>query len=343
MTVDLGNPHLHRPPLCLLRGTLSPLQLGSAAASLYKSWLTRAVCLTFICLVFCRSAFPVHVHFGLFCLSRLDDLQITIAPPRNPIDNQRPLTSRVEALNHSLTQHQHYHQYGESRARRVYYHAHGVDNCVAHLSDHCHDRAAEHQQQRSLDIAGARPVLLQGTPTTSTYSCDPLTPPQADTSNFTADQQTILDKIKDAGNDVNINNDLLNALTETARSKALKDFYQVGLWSYCEGEVTDGVEKITHCSSSNSQFWFNPVEVWNLQNTNVQNVLGDDLQKGLNTYKKIAGWMNWAFIIATVLTAAEFVVGFFAIFSRWGSLVTTILSTVSSVSSNASKTRTNII
>lgn len=61
----------------------------------------------------------------------------------------------------------------------------------------------------------------------------------------------------------------------------------------------------------------------------MQNVLGDDLQKGLNTYKKIAGWMNWAFIIATALTAAEFVVGFFAIFSRWGSLVTTILSTVS--------------
>lgn len=104
----------------------------------------------------------------------------------------------------------------------------------------------------------------------------------------------------------------------------------MGLWSYCEGDKDkDGVEKITYCSSSKTQFWFNPIEVWGLQNTSVQNVLGDDLQKGLDTYKKVAGWMNWAFIIATILTAAEFVVGFFAIFSRWGSLVTTILSTVS--------------
>ena len=38
--------------------------------------------------------------------------------------------------------------------------------------------------------------------------------------------------------------------------------------------------------------------------------------------------MTWAFIIALILTAVEFVVGFFAIFSRWGSLVTTIVSTV---------------
>lgn len=155
-----------------------------------------------------------------------------------------------------------------------------------------------------------------------------LTIPQADTSNFTTDPQTILNKVDDAGNKFDINNDLLDALTGAASSKELKDFYQVGLWSYCEGEKKDGVEKITYCSSSKTQFWFNPVEVWGLQNTSVQNVLGDDLQKGLNTYKKVAGWMNWAFIIATILTAAEFVVGFFAIFSRWGSLVTTILSTV---------------
>lgn len=158
---------------------------------------------------------------------------------------------------------------------------------------------------------------------------------KADTSNFTADPQTILDKINDAGDKVDVNTDLLNALTGAASSKDLKDFYQVGLWSYCEGEKKDGVEKITYCSSSNTQFWFNPVDVWGLQNTSVQNVLGDDLQKGLNTYKKVAGWMNWAFIIATILTAAEFIVGFFAIFSRWGSLVTTILSTASSIFSVA--------
>ncbi|KAF3004245.1 hypothetical protein E8E13_007590 [Curvularia kusanoi] len=159
---------------------------------------------------------------------------------------------------------------------------------------------------------------------------------KADTSNFTADEQTILDKVKGGADKFKINSDLLDALTGAASSKELKDFYQVGLWSYCEGEKDkDGVEKITYCSSSKTQFWFNPIEVWGLQNTSVQNVLGDDLQKGLDTYKKVAGWMNWAFIIATILTAAEFVIGFFAIFSRWGSLVTTILSTASSLFSIA--------
>jgi hypothetical protein len=36
----------------------------------------------------------------------------------------------------------------------------------------------------------------------------------------------------------------------------------------------------------------------------------------------------WSFAIAAVLSAVEFVVGFFAVFSRWGSLITTIVSTV---------------
>lgn len=35
------------------------------------------------------------------------------------------------------------------------------------------------------------------------------------------------------------------------------------------------------------------------------------------------------YVIAICLTVAELVVGIFAIFSRWGSLVTTIVSTVS--------------
>jgi hypothetical protein len=69
--------------------------------------------------------------------------------------------------------------------------------------------------------------------------------------------------------------------------------------------------------------------VWELKDTSAQKVLGEDLQKGLDTYKKVAGWMVWSFGIALILSAAEFVIGFFAIFSRWGSLVTTIVSTVS--------------
>jgi hypothetical protein len=127
---------------------------------------------------------------------------------------------------------------------------------------------------------------------------------------------------------VEIDNDLLKALQGAASSKELKDFYQVGLWSYCEGDKVDGKETITFCSSAKSSFWFDPFAVWELKDTSAQKALGEDLQKGLNTYKKVAGWMVWSFIIAICLSAAEFILGFFAIFSRWGSFVVTLVSTV---------------
>ncbi|KAI0472896.1 SUR7/PalI family-domain-containing protein [Xylariaceae sp. FL0804] len=43
-----------------------------------------------------------------------------------------------------------------------------------------------------------------------------------------------------------------------ARTLGLHDFYQVGLWSFCEGYKTEG---ITHCSKPTALFWFNPVKI----------------------------------------------------------------------------------
>ncbi|CZS98397.1 hypothetical protein WAI453_005836 [Rhynchosporium graminicola] len=48
---------------------------------------------------------------------------------------------------------------------------------------------------------------------------------------------------------------LINSL---ARSLGLHDFYQVGLWNFCEGYKDEG---ITYCSKPKPRFWFNPVEV----------------------------------------------------------------------------------
>ncbi|KAL7942147.1 SUR7/PalI family domain-containing protein [Trichoderma barbatum] len=49
-----------------------------------------------------------------------------------------------------------------------------------------------------------------------------------------------------------------NLLNSVARSLGLHDFYQVGVWNYCEGYNDEGV---TFCSEPKSFFWFNPVEV----------------------------------------------------------------------------------
>jgi len=43
-----------------------------------------------------------------------------------------------------------------------------------------------------------------------------------------------------------------------ARSLGLHDFYQVGLWTFCEGYNDEG---ITHCSHPQNLYWFNPVEI----------------------------------------------------------------------------------
>ncbi|KAF2814865.1 integral membrane protein-like protein [Mytilinidion resinicola] len=129
----------------------------------------------------------------------------------------------------------------------------------------------------------------------------------------------------------NYDNTLFDALKGAASSKDLKDFYTVGLWNYCEGDTDkDGKNPVvTYCSPRKTSYWFNPIEVWDLKNTTAQKIFGDKMQKGLNDYKKVTGWMFAAYVIAFWVTVAEIVLGIFAIFSRWGSFVTTIASSVS--------------
>jgi hypothetical protein len=48
---------------------------------------------------------------------------------------------------------------------------------------------------------------------------------------------------------------LINSI---ARTLGLHDFYTVGLWNYCEGYNGEGV---TSCSTPQTLYWFNPVEI----------------------------------------------------------------------------------
>ncbi|KAK5658569.1 hypothetical protein OQA88_1962 [Cercophora sp. LCS_1] len=51
------------------------------------------------------------------------------------------------------------------------------------------------------------------------------------------------------------NASLINSI---AQSIGLHDFYQVGLWNFCEGYEGVG---ITYCSKPETLYWFNPVEI----------------------------------------------------------------------------------
>lgn len=47
-------------------------------------------------------------------------------------------------------------------------------------------------------------------------------------------------------------------LNSVARSIGLYDFYQVGLWNYCEGYETSGIDA---CTKPHTLYWFDPVEI----------------------------------------------------------------------------------
>jgi hypothetical protein len=48
---------------------------------------------------------------------------------------------------------------------------------------------------------------------------------------------------------------LINSIAQTL---GLHDFYQVGLWGFCQGYNGQGV---TSCSTPETLYWFNPVEI----------------------------------------------------------------------------------
>lgn len=150
--------------------------------------------------------------------------------------------------------------------------------------------------------------------------------PQADTTGFTKDPDNVLDHLPQG---TTPNNDLVKAIQGAASSGNMRDIYQVGFWNYCEADLKDGKEENWHCVDRQNYFWFNPFAVWKLENTSVQAAFPDDFKNGIDAYEKVSKWMFISYMLALVLTVAEVLVGISAIFSRWGSLITTIISTVS--------------
>ena len=145
---------------------------------------------------------------------------------------------------------------------------------------------------------------------------------QADLTGFTVNN-TGFDPIP--GIDID-NAALGQALNQAKEAANVKDYYTIYLWNYCSW---DGSEKYSFCSKREPYFAFDPVEVWGLEQTGVQNAFPKQLQDGLKAYKAVSKWMFIAYIVALVATIVELVVGISAIFSRWGSFCTTFFSAVS--------------
>jgi hypothetical protein len=138
--------------------------------------------------------------------------------------------------------------------------------------------------------------------------------------------QSLLDDLPDSVLGIEVP----DALQSVAKSGHLKDFYTVGLFGYCEGETDTetGRETVTHCSAWKVPFYFDPMAVWQLENTSVQAILGERFTKGMKMYRKTVESTHYAFVVVLALTAMECVAGVFAVRSRRYSVCPTVVSFV---------------
>ncbi|KZF25643.1 hypothetical protein L228DRAFT_236718 [Xylona heveae TC161] len=126
---------------------------------------------------------------------------------------------------------------------------------------------------------------------------------------------------------------LINSI---ARTLGLHDFYQAGLWNFCEGYNDEGV---TSCSDPESLYWFNPVDILlNELLSGATIALPANIQTALNLAKTASHVMFGFFISGTVLCFLSIFLAPFSVFSRWAALgiglftfIAALLTTVATV------------
>ncbi|QGA13331.1 hypothetical protein EYB26_000979 [Talaromyces marneffei] len=97
-------------------------------------------------------------------------------------------------------------------------------------------------------------------------------------------------------------------INSIARSIGLHDFYQVGLWGFCEGYDSG----ITGCSDPKALYWFDPVSIiLNELLAGATIALPTEVTDALKIARVASHWMFGFFITATVLSfVAIFIVPF---------------------------------
>ncbi|KKY39500.1 putative sur7 protein [Diaporthe ampelina] len=117
------------------------------------------------------------------------------------------------------------------------------------------------------------------------------------------------------------NAQLINSI---ARGIGLHDFYQPGLWNFCEGFNDEG---ITSCSSPKSYYWFNPVDIiLNELLSGATIALPAEITQILGILKICSNIMFAFFLAGTVISFAMIFLSPIAIFSRWWALPMSLVS-----------------
>jgi len=132
-------------------------------------------------------------------------------------------------------------------------------------------------------------------------------------------------------------NETVSGDVDSSGDIILYNSYSIGIWNYCAGggvvgnetagNGTDPATSVAFCSPPETQFSFDPEEVWGLTSTFTTKFFSGDLDSALHTYENgLAHAIGPLYIITVALAAASVLVGVGAIFSRIGSIVTTLVS-----------------
>ncbi|KAL8699551.1 MAG: hypothetical protein Q9224_001360 [Gallowayella concinna] len=125
------------------------------------------------------------------------------------------------------------------------------------------------------------------------------------------------------------NSRLVNSI---ARTLGLHDFYQVGLWNFCEGYGDD----VTSCSKPTTLYWFNPIEILlNELLAGASIALPTNITDALTLVRKASKWMFVLFLTGTCLTVPSIVLTPFSIYTRWASLPLSILTFLTAFTTTA--------
>ncbi|KAJ5333705.1 Actin cortical patch SUR7/pH-response regulator PalI [Penicillium brevicompactum] len=104
---------------------------------------------------------------------------------------------------------------------------------------------------------------------------------------------------------------LINSIAQTI---GLHDFYQVGMWNYCEGYNANG---ITHCSKPETLYAFNPVEIILSELLSGASIaLPSDIEEPLKLARLASHWMFGLLLSAAVLNFVMIFVAPLAVSSR---------------------------
>ncbi|KAI0009832.1 SUR7/PalI family-domain-containing protein [Xylariaceae sp. FL0662B] len=110
----------------------------------------------------------------------------------------------------------------------------------------------------------------------------------------------------------------LSLQNSIARTLGLHDFYQVGLWNFCEGYNTDG---ITYCSTPTNLYWFNPVEILlNELFAGASIALPSEVNDILNILHIASNIMFGFFLVGLILDFVLMLLCPIVLYSRWWSL-----------------------